>query len=357
MGKSEGKIMRGFLILALAAATIFTTAALASTAGKTADGCSYKIINGQYLTSCPNKPNSDAGTAIVAAPVAQDSVRVNAGRPIGSYGDVPVRHNPAAVAPELPPQQPVNVPRGQVSSAFEPNPRSESSLEDLHEEKRDALKTRMLDKTYAGLTLGASNMKESNSGSTVGLGLSLGTNIDDHFGVELGWGYANQKLNLGLASRGGNVDQQAFPTQPGSDASLSTHLFTGEVQAHLTDPLKRLRPYIGAGLGWRAAKLSETRNVAPNQELGYNANLPGGSLHQSTFGALATAGSKLRIAKAFHLGFAFRYFLPISRQDPRLEQPASSYPGAGGETKLSQADEILTGSAQYQVLGGVQYAF
>lgn len=348
--------MRGFFLLAVAAS--ITSTASANSSGKTADGCSYKIINGQYLTSCPNKPNSDAGTAVLSPPVAQDTVRVNSGRPIGSYGDVPVRHNPSAVAPELPPQQPVNVNRNQnVSSAFEP--KSESSLEDLHEEKREAVKSRMLDKTYAGLTLGASNMKESNSGSTVGMGLTLGTNIDDHFGVELGWGYAKQNLNLGLASRGSNVDQQGmFPTSS-SDASLSSHLFTGEVQAHLTDPVKRLRPYIGGGLGWRSAKLAETRSQpAVGQDLGYSTATGGGSLHQSAFGGLATAGTKLRIAKAWNLGFAFRYFFPIVRQEARLEQPASAYPGApGGESKLSQGDDILTGSSQYQVLGGVQYAF
>lgn len=350
--------MRGFLLLAIAAVTASTTSnsAAANSSGKTADGCSYKIINGQYLTSCPNKPNSDAGTAIVA-PAAQDTVRVNSGRPIGSYGDVPVRHNPSAAAPALPPQQPVNVQRGSVSSAFEP--KSENSLEDLHEERREAVKSRLLDKTYAGLTLGASNMKESNSGSTVGLGLTLGTNIDDHFGVELGWGYAKQNLSLGLASRGGNVDQNLYAPTSGSDAALSSHLFTGEVQAHLTDPVKRLRPYIGGGLGWRSAKLAETPSQPQvGQELGYAPSTGGGSLHQSAFGGLATAGTKLRIAKAWNLGFAFRYFFPIVRQEARLEQPAAAYPGQpGGESKLSQGDDILTGSSQYQVLGGVQYAF
>lgn len=79
-----------------------------------------------------------------------------------------------------------------------------------------------LDKTWVGATLGASNMKESNSGSTVGVGLNIGTNIDDTFGVELGWGYAKQNLRMGLASRGANVDANAGLTgmAPDSDASL-----------------------------------------------------------------------------------------------------------------------------------------
>ncbi len=348
--------MRGLFILAALATAI--SAQANQTAGKTADGCSYKIINGQYLTTCPGRPSSDAGTATVAPPS-----RPQPSRPIGSYGDVPVRHNPEAAAPTIPPQQPVAAPRGAVSSAFEPNPVGESRFEDLEGERREGLRTRLLDKTYAGLTLGASNMKESNSGSTLGMGLTLGTNIDDHFGVELAWGYAKQNINLGLASRGAMVDE-TLPSYggSGSDAALSSHLFTGEVQAHLTDPLKRLRPYIGAGIGWRSAKLMENQPTYPGQDLTYGGSAPsstgGGSLHQSTFGGLASAGTKLRLSKAFQLGFAFRYFFPLVRQEARLEQSTPLYPGQNmAQSKLSAADDILTGSSQYQVLGGVQYAF
>jgi outer membrane protein W len=356
--------MRGFLLPALAMTILFTAAALAESGGKTADGCSYKIINGQYLTSCPNpksRPNSDSRTAIVTQPAARDSVRVNSGRPIGSYGDVPVRHNPEAAAPELAPQQPVNVNRNnRVSSAIELDSKPESSLEDLQDGKREAYKSRLLDQTYVGLTLGASNMKQSNSGSTVGLGLNLGTNIDDHFGVELGYGYAKQNLSLGLASRGAMVDQFPNPNSTtASDSTLTSHLFTGEVQAHLTDPVKRLRPFLGAGLGWRSATLSENRSQQlVGQDLGYYQSTGGGSLRQSAFGGLASAGTKLRIAKAWNLGFAFRYFFPLARQESRIEQPVGGSAGQPtGETKLSKGDDLLTGSSQYQVLGGVHYSF
>ncbi len=347
--------MRGFLFLALA---ISVPAHADGLSGKTADGCSYKIINGQYLTSCPGKGASEP------TPVAQDTVIVNSGRPVGSYGDVPMRRNSAAAAPSM--QQPrimearpASAPVSSITSSIEAEGQGGSAIED---ERRERLKNKLLDKTYVGAILGASNMKSSNSGSAVGMGLNLGTNIDDHFGVELGWSYAKQNLRLGLASRGGNVDQSANPSSS-NDAALTSHLFTGELQAHLTDPLKRLRPYLGAGIGWRTAKLSETPQAPVNSDVPNYGATGGGSLHQSAFGGLVSAGSKLRLSKSFNLGFAFRYFFPLLRQSAKIEQPSSpSYPGdngenQNGETKLSKGDDALTGSSQYQVVGGLQYAF
>ncbi|RYZ99073.1 MAG: hypothetical protein EOP11_19900 [Proteobacteria bacterium] len=60
------------------------------------------------------------------------------------------------------------------------------------------------------------------------------------------------------------------------------------------------------------------------------------------------------------MSLAFRYFFPFARQGARLEQPAPSYgiPTLTSETSsLSQADENLTGSSQYQIGGGLQYSF
>jgi len=348
--------MRGFVLLALAFYGAHLSAAQASVqTGKTADGCSYKIINGQYLTSCPSKQKLET------QPAAADQVTTqsySASRPIGSYGDVPVRRNSAASAPSMQPQsQPMAAPVPSITSSIERENYGSDPVEE--DSRRNRLKNRLLDKTYAGLLLGASNMKNSNSGSALGFGLNLGTNIDDHFGVELGYGYAKQDLRLGLAARGSNVDQ-GVPSTSSSDAALSSHLLHAELQAHLTDPLKRLRPYVGAGLGWRSATLTESR-TSPNQQLG-TPGTGGGSLHQSAFGGLVAAGTKLRIAKAFHLGFVFRYFLPILRQDARIEEPASVAASGSDEqttnnTKLSKGDDSLTGSSQYQVLGGVHYSF
>lgn len=348
--------MRGTLLL-LAVMAMFTISHMAQAAtvqGKTADGCSYKIINGQYLTSCPGRPSAAEPTL-----VAQAQAQPNQGRPVGGYGDVPVRKSDAAPVSNYAqpsPQSPAP-PRAVVSSIE----REEGFTPDYQEDdRRERLRGTLLDKTYAGIILGSSNMKESNAGSSMGLGLNIGTNIDDHFGVELGYSYAKQDLRLGLASRGANTDL-GLPAASMNDSTLNSHLLTGEFQAHLTDPLKRLRPYLGAGLGWRSATLSENRQNIPNQ-MGYSTTTGGGSLRQTAIGGLASAGTKLRINKAFHVGVAFRYFFPLLRQDARLEQPATIAAGNSEEqipngTKLTQADDTLTGSTQYQVIGGVHYSF
>ena len=204
-------------------------------------------------------------------------------------------------------------------------------------------------------------MKESNAGSATGLGLELGTNVDDTFGFEFGYSHSKQDLSLGLASRGiadpSSSDGVASsfspsPTATGADSTLSSSLFRGELLAHLTDSVKRLRPYVGAGLGWRTATLEENASSSI-----YGSPLAGGSLHQSALGGIATVGTKLRIARAVSLSFAFDYFLPIARQDAQLEQPVASTNGVAATSKLTSNDNVLTGSRQYQILGGVQYAF
>ncbi len=334
---------------AIVLSILFSFSAVAEEArGRTSDGCSYKVINGQYLTSCAKKGETSAPAASGAAPV-------------GSYSDVPVRHNEAAPQPIVIVQQPAPARNGGLTSAIV-DADGETTFDAREEIRRERIRSKLVDQTYAGVLLGASNMKESNSGSSVGAGINIGTNINDTFGVELGYTYAKQKLNMGLASRTGNGDDGAdiapaptYPGQPlGHDSTLASHLITTELQAHLTDPVKRLRPYIGAGLGWRSATLQEV--PAENFEM-RGQNL-GGSLHQNTFGGLLGAGTKLRVAKALNLGFAFRYFFPIASSDARLEQPVAPLAGlTPSESRISSADDSLTSSSQYQILGGLQYSF
>ncbi len=356
--------MRGqnILIGSILLSILLSISAIADEAsGRTADGCSYKVINGQYLTSCPGKGH--ALPLAAASPLARDQAHHASAAPVTSYSDVPIRRNVGAVAPALPPLQPVLAPgTTSVSSAIERPESADSALDSREDARRERLRNKLADQTYAGLVIGASNVKESNSGSATGIGLDIGTNISDTFGVEIGYTYANQKLNLGLASRGMNVDQGQQPNPqgvplPANDSSLTAHLFTGEVQAHLTDLLKRLRPFVGAGLGWKSSTLTENPNSSDGS--GYGQTLSGGSLHQNSLGGLASAGTKLRITKALQLGFTFRYFFPLTRQDARIEQPVGSYnnPQGPAETKLTRADDMLTGSSQYQALGGLQYSF
>jgi hypothetical protein len=362
--------MRGqtFLLLLTGLTLLFSLSALTEdTNGRTADGCTYKVINGQYLTSCPKR-----GEALAA----RDSVHTVAAapQPVTNYDSIPVHHNYAAAAPQLPPQQP-SVSYG-VSSIERDNGVA-SDYDARDDIKRERLHAKLVDQTYVGLQIGASNVKESNAGSATGFGLEIGTNVDDTFGFEFGYSYSKQNLNLNLSSRDSNdpfassalatsdgsvnstssiVNSQGSTNgtvaATGSDSTLSTNLFRGEVLAHLTDSVKRLRPYVGAGLGWRTATLQENSSSSI-----YGSSLAGGSLHQNVLGGIASAGTKLRIAKSVSLSFAFDYYLPISRASARLEQPVTAMNETASSSRLTSSDSILTGSSQYQILGGVQYAF
>ena len=360
--------MRGhtFLILLSGLTLLFSLSALAEdSSGRTADGCTYKVINGQYLTSCPKRGEAlaarDSVHTVAAAPAAPSKVT--------SYDSIPVHRNFAANAPQLPPQQP-SVSYAPAVSAIERD-NAVSDFDARDDIKRERLHAKLVDQTYVGLQVGASNVKESNAGSATGFGLELGTNVDDTFGFEFGYSYSQQNLSLGLASRDsvdpsaaalgtGDVNSTSSIVNPnggvtaasGSDSTLSTNLFRGEVLVHLTDSVKRLRPYVGAGLGWRTATLQENSSSSV-----YGSSLAGGSLHQNALGGIASAGTKLRVAKAVSLSFAFDYYLPIARAEARLEQPVAVTNGAAASSRLTSSDSILTGSSQYQILGGVQYAF
>lgn len=314
---------------------------LASTAqansGRTADGCSYRIINGQYLTSC-DQPK--------AAPVAQDAVMIAQAAPIvTSYDSIPMRANSLnRSAPAAAPTLNINV-----------APPSQGRMaEEVYETRRQRERDKSVDATYVGAQVGSTNISKAGSGT--GVGVTVGSFIDDHFGFELGYSYAKQDVSLGLDSRGSGAVNAYSP----NDAALKAHLISGEVQGYLTDTFKRLRPYLGFGLGWKSSSLSETAQ-SPNYgfegewgKSSVGAGSSGSSLSQSSLGGLGTAGAKFRIGKAFQLGFSFRYFFPIARQESRLEQGPSSYYEEG---RLTKEDDTLTGASQYQLLGGLQYAF
>ncbi len=304
--------------------------------GKTADGCTYKVINGQYLTQCPEKGNENT---TYVAPKATDTVT--------SYSSVPIRSNSAAPIPSV-----QTAPAPVLNVAIE-TPSQQKQISESYETTRKMERDQREDSTYFGILVGSSSIK--NSAGAFGLSGSLGTSIDDHFGVELGYSYSGQGLNLGLASRGGNGgngDEPLAPTSNKDDVSFRSHMFSGEVQGHLTDTMKRLRPYLGLGLGYRMNSLNEKSTT----DYYSGTTLSGGSLSQSSFGGLASAGAKLRISKTIQLGLMFRYFFPLATQDPKVENGGSNLLGASN-TRLRNDDSLLTEGSQTQIQGGIQVNF
>jgi opacity protein-like surface antigen len=220
-------------------------------------------------------------------------------------------------------------------------PPSQAHAPMTYRERRDEQRDQFIDATYVGALLGSATISDPGAGSATGLGVVLGTSLDDFLGIEFGYSFTKMDTRLDLPSRAGTSSAQNPANS--TDSSLASHLVTAEFQAHLTDALKRLRPYAGLGLGWKSSTLQEE---LPPTYYAQNANA---SLSQTALGPVASAGTKFRLTPTFQLGFSFRYFLPLSRQTARLS--------ADGDTRLRLSDAKLTGSAQHQVSGGLLYSF
>jgi outer membrane protein W len=319
----------------------FTAFSLSSHAsdieGKTADGCTYKVINGQYLTQCPSTPTvtATASNNTYVAPQQVDRV--------SNYDSVPMRSNPSAPVPSV---QTVKAP---VMDVAIETPSQGEQISESREIVRKKAAVELLDTTYAGLSLGSSSMK--NSTSAFGLMANLGTFLDENFGFELGYSYSGQGLKLGLENRGSN-GQSNFGNTPSKtdDVSLKTHLITGELQGHFTETFRRLRPYLGLGLGYRMASIKERSTT---DYLG-GGSTGGGSLSQNTFGGLASVGAKLRIDRSIYFTFSFRYFFPIASQAPQIESGSNSF---ASPTRLRAEDSLFTEGSQSQLLGGLLLNF
>ena len=339
--------------------------------GRTADGCTYRIINGQYLTSCPkDKEVAKARTPApieaptVAAPIAPEAV--------ANYGDVPMRQNPNAPVPSveiLPPSSEVIVNKPAAPSIMNVGittpsrvqVRGEYAIEETRAaHRRDERMNRALDKINVGISGGSTTISASGN-SGLGLGATIATPLDEYFAVELGYSFARQDLNLGLNQRDtekASISNFAPGPYNANDSRLQSHLVSLEAQGYFTNALRRFRPYLGAGVGFKSSTLDEKTNYNPYT--GTGELIYPGSLSQTSFGGIGEAGAKVRVGKDVSLGFSFRYYFPFTRQAANLEQaPLNLYgsDGAPSDTRLSRSDDKLTGSSQYQLMGGVQYAF
>lgn len=317
--------------------TLFLSSpAFAEVSGKTADGCSYRVINGQYLTSCEKKEAARAQDQITQVSAATAPVTQ---APVTSYDSVPVRYNSAAPQPSV-----VSTPTQPAITNITLSQPNQQAPQVSYRERREEQRDEMVDATYVGGALGSTTISASNAGSATSIGLNLGTNLDDYLGVEIGYSFSKQDTNLGLVNRGASSPQPAKTT----DSDLRSHLLSAEVQMHLTDTFKRLRPFAGLGVGWKNSTLEE--DSQPTNL--FNQSSGGGSISQTSIGAVASAGTKFRLTKTWQLGLAFRYFVPLSRQTANLKEVS----GSTG-SKLNTADAKLTGSSQHQFSGGLLYSF
>ncbi len=338
-------------LIVLFAALLSATAFADDLGGRTSNGCTYKVINGQYLYDCSGKAPQQVAASAPAAPAqaiaapspnSSDYMAQQAQAMQAQQQQVPVQ----VVAP--PPTLTFNVAPPADQSKAVANDESDSATSRYKTKRNSYNRDRYYDATYVGASIGGNTITAANAGSSTGAGISIGTNLDDFLGIELGYSYTKVDTNLNLNSRSGTPIANAAAT----DSSLSAHLLSAEIQFHLTDTFKRLRPYAGLGLGWKHSTLTDNGSAAT---YAYGAS-SGGSLSQNSLGAIASLGTKFRFSDAWQAAVAFRYYLPVSNQNASLDTPVQNSAIVSGN-RLSQADSNLTSSSLYQLVGGVQYSF
>lgn len=293
-------------------------------AGNTANGCTYAVINGNYTYSC------EPQAAQAASPKTPTMVEQTQAK----MAPAPAAAEPAPVL-QISSEPPRN--QGQVVRNDDPAATTRTSVVRTTEDPSLPLH----DPLYIGTSIGSFQVTESKSGAATGLGFSVSQNLDEFVGFDLGYSYAKNNLRLGLANRGGGSTSTNQ-----SDATLANHLVTGEVQFHLSDTHKRLRPYAGLGLGWKNSSLDE--DLPSFQQ-------SGGSLSQSSLGLVGSLGAKVRVADRYQIAAGLRYFRPISSQDATLSS-GSANGFTTPSTRLTATDATLTASSVVLIFGGLSIA-
>ena len=324
-------------------------------AGQAANGCSYRIINGQYLTDCSQRDTSR--NEAIAAPAQTTNIAANTStaavstQQVESYGVVPMRQGQAPVSNSLAPTAPTAPAVVVLDTRNNAKEVPELDQARTQAELRRLDRDRYYDATYVGVLGASSSFGGPSADKGLGVGLSLGTNLDDFLGIEFSYSYAKQDLSLNLAERSGSAASNSG-LRSANDASLSAHLLAGELQFHLTDTYKRLRPYAAAGLAWKSSTLSDAGSSGFSVA---NSSAPS-SLQQSSFGAVAALGTKFRFSETLQLQLAYRYFMPITNSKAKLTSNARANSTATG-TRLQLSDDENTSSSLQQVYGGLQYSF
>lgn len=314
-----------------------------SSSGKTANGCTYQVINGQYVANCP------------ASSEQEEMVDVE-GNPTPPPSNIP--------APKEAPQQVVSpsLPR---SAAGVTVLRSESEFAEGNYDSSAP-------KFYLGAGLGTAFLTDAERlrGNTMAFGLQIGADLNDVLGLEFGYSYQSQDLFLGLESRAnGQVITPQNQTQnrgtsvaPTSniDSTLRAHVFALESQFHLTERASTFRPFAGVGLAIKQASLVENFPSGTSGETG-------SSVSQTSFSLAASVGAKVRLAENLQIVGLLRLLLPITSSTPSWDVSTTSNSQRGANPSLLAPtprqnlfrtdDTRFTSASLAQILLAVQYVF
>lgn len=326
LGRTE--ILLGILIGA-----IIVMASTSHAAGTTANGCSYKVINGKYHYNCEAK-----------SPSVQTSVP-------GYYRD----NKPAeVVSPSL----------ARATSTVEPTVTparmANTSTSQYQGPGDDWL---FLDKVFVGGQIGGLGLTtgEGSANTATSFGVGLSADLNHNFGFELSYTYAGFELFMGLMNRSPEVQPSPFGgiTTVTKDAEMVSHHVVAEGQYFLTSSRNKFRPFAGAGIFWRRSTIEET---LPANTIGATNS----EFSQTSFGIPLSAGLQVYFNRTIRLNTQFRYLQPIFTSDAQIDYNQSGTGASAGVAAFNQPqvltlfnenDEDITGSAAYQLSATLQFSF
>lgn len=339
------------------------TAMGAASQGRTANGCDYQIVNGKYFVNCPEVAKAPQISQVEASAAAA------AGTPVGN--DVPKvdpdRFQATASAPgqefesKSLPKDPSSVKL--LNGAPAGNDAVPATIARPKDERRKN-SSDFMDSIYAGAAFGRSSFTgiEGMDNDAFGLGVELGANLNDYFGIAFGYTYQKIDLFLGLEQRsqGGvvtpftqaqNQPNGTFSRVPknNDDSALNAHMVYAETQLYFTESAASFRPFIGAGVAFKISTLEED----------FPAGTTGASdafVKQTAFGLTGSLGAKHQLTDNFTLGASLRLFIPIDNREPlwgnRPQRGFNQNP-ATPQNLFNNSDLELTesGIAQIQLMG------
>lgn len=173
-------------------------------------------------------------------------------------------------------------------------------------------------------------------------GLSLGVSTNSHFGLEFGYQYAEHGIGSTYAN----------PMLPlsGDEFVLKQHIFDLAAKIHLLGRTSKVRPFIGAGMGYALANVN------------YDQRLLAGSLYRprdydmNQFLGTLTAGLDLAVSQNISVGAAFRYYTVLSARE---DSPLNPYAVAANTPTWAQIQtgQALSQSGFYTLSGAVTFSF
>jgi outer membrane protein W len=184
-----------------------------------------------------------------------------------------------------------------MSAAPAATAKSETSVT-VKTEGEKASKTGISVTPIVGLSTISNQYYDFKNNYTAGVG--LGFDVSDNVQVSLSYAYADYQVGLA-----GQSQVYGYANNP---LTFKNNTFDLAVKLYLTGQESKIRPFVGAGLGYSLGYVNYNQNTLGNY--GYQWQSNDYSLNQ-VLGGLQT-GIDLKISSNVSIGFTYKYFKPIS---------------------------------------------